>query len=910
MRKVLTRTAALRAVVLLLACLALLSVWPARIWTRDLPISAGSEAREESRRITDGHNVKQFFTAAYDHLDSVDVWVRKVNHGRYMEVRILDEGWNVLYRCYVDLDGANDEYVSLPIGLPLEVGENYFLVLDGARSTYRLQYRGNILDADTGDPTIGPVYYHESTVDNFHLDCVFHYRQPIAKLPSLLLLAGICVLTLCLWWLIGFLGKKRQGEAPLITVRQLIRYVCTPLVAAAGLILLIMIIPLQLFGYRLPDILLLSVGVMITVAFLLYALWRPSVTEADASRRGFSLRQVLMMAAFAWIIAACCEYMNAFFTIYQTLAERREVIGLLVFLLLTLSGRELLRVSNLVVAVVTAVIGAVWRHGRLLAETEKEYDLHNTASLYAVIIAVLSAVLLWNFILWLMHTLGPGRKARTVYILPNLCGILALLFAITGVVFSNGRYWGLVLGIAAAMAVWRFEVSTLRPGSTSRRKRRDDWLCVIAGGCVLHFIYAMGWSLLYRRFPAFYTGRFPFIFHTVTVTAEYLSIMEAVATVLLLRGLMRLPAQSSLRERFRAVYRELVFFGVVSSYLLFTMSRTGFLACAVMVLLILLSGVVVAGRKAGRLMGRLVLMMLCAVLLCFPATYSMQRIIPAMTGRPQWFMTETQNVELKGDVSWDNPRYMNVQRLVTLFGIKVFGMDMPSYDYPQDRYNYTAEGDPIYGVGGVLLTPEQSRAHITELDDLLESGESTEKMKKIVRRTRDQEDPLKETEEAAVDEETTTEEIPVSQEESSESLQLALDAGSFFNGRLVIFRAYLEQANMTGHEEMGALLPWGERALHAHNSFLQTMYDCGIPTAVCFLLLVILLLIRSAGAFRLAYRKEDSADMQLLSFALLVAFTVAGLSEWNFQFSNPMTITAMLAVVPLLTGKWKRRPVQ
>ena len=96
----------------------------------------------------------------------------------------------------------------------------------------------------------------------------------------------------------------------------------------------------------------------------------------------------------------------------------------------------------------------------------------------------------------------------------------------------------------------------------------------------------------------------------------------------------------------------------------------------------------------------------------------------------------------------------------------------------------------------------------------------------------------------------------------------------------------------------------------AGNSFLQTMYDCGIPTAVCFLLLVILLLIRGAGAFRLAYRKEDSADMQLLSFALLVAFTVAGLSEWNFQFSNPMTITAMLAVVPLLTGKWKRRPVQ
>lgn len=51
-----------------------------------------------------------------------------------------------------------------------------------------------------------------------------------------------------------------------------------------------------------------------------------------------------------------------------------------------------------------------------------------------------------------------------------------------------------------------------------------------------------------------------------------------------------------------------------------------------------------------------------------------------------------------------------------------------------------------------------------------------------------------------------------------------------------IFRAYIGEMNLTGHDEMGAMLPNGELAVHAHNIYLQVAYDHGLVVGVVFLL--------------------------------------------------------------------------
>mgnify|MGYP006922442532 CR=1 FL=1 len=83
--------------------------------------------------------------------------------------------------------------------------------------------------------------------------------------------------------------------------------------------------------------------------------------------------------------------------------------------------------------------------------------------------------------------------------------------------------------------------------------------------------------------------------------------------------------------------------------------------------------------------------------------------------------------------------------------------------------------------------------------------------------------------------------VPTKREEQEEEEEVIEDLSvyekteEYANGRMDIFRAYLEQLNLTGHEEMGAILPNGELAVHAHNIYLQVAYDHGIVVGVVFL---------------------------------------------------------------------------
>ena len=100
---------------------------------------------------------------------------------------------------------------------------------------------------------------------------------------------------------------------------------------------------------------------------------------------------------------------------------------------------------------------------------------------------------------------------------------------------------------------------------------------------------------------------------------------------------------------------------------------------------------------------------------------------------------------------------------------------------------------------------------------------------------------------------------------------------------------------MTGHDTMGATLKNGEIATHAHDVYLQVAYDHGVPTAVVFVIFGITLLVMGIIFFM---RNSDKYDA--LSMTVIVAFAVAGVVEWVFHLSHPMSFVMLSCATPLM----------
>ncbi len=858
MRRIINSKTAVRIIVLFFMLIMVASIWPLRLWKAGASFSGGGELVKTDAYVNFENTIQQEFIAQYNRLGSVDLYVSEVEGGRYVQVAILDENAVELFKVYVDTDNAFfPGYIKVPVEYNMEVGKKYFLVVKSCRSRFDVGFE----DVPPTSQYVGTLYYNWGPVDGMHLCANYNYTIPMGKAKSLAIMAIIIAVAAMILIASDLYFKRFPEKNRILTVGQTVRYFANPCITAILLGLMIMVFPLRIFDKRPLDIIFYEIGLLAAGFIAYYAVNHKVVRH----QYGVSFWQsvpnknrviyILMMCSIAMVLWHACNYMNDLYDIYHTLSARRMMIWLLILMLLTFSFKELVNIYNVLWVIASVITGINYYRVNALADTEKEYDLHNAVTKYGIIIAVLSGIMVINLIRLIVNRFKT--KKSSVKLTPF--GILLLVFLVMIIVMRNTRWWGATLAVSYIMLYIR----------VLAWENRKDWYKILSGGLMVNFVISLIYSLLHRYFTAYVSGRFGFLFHTVTVTAEYFTFMGAAATVLLVIKIIAFPKKLSLAEFFKTAWKEMALFGFIMSYAIFTVSRTAYLSIIVCVLAVII--VVMAGHK-GQFFRTLGIMVL-SLIVCFPAAFTLQRIVPAVVAEPVFYAIDDGDTLVRGGANPGSSNFMCVERFANLFAAKILGAEIGDYFYPDDAYNYDSNHDAIYDNYGYPIEEsneeyyyQEGKAEIPACNLLVANGF-----------TRAESFMLLEALNGYVDEGN------------------ALDVIS--NGRITIFRSYLKELNMTGHDTMGAELPNGEIALHAHNTYLQIAYDHGIFVGLLFVILIISALI---CGIRQYYREEKTAPLTLLTFAITIGFAVAGTSEWVFHFCNPMTVALCLTFTGII----------
>lgn len=401
--------------------------------------------------------------------------------------------------------------------------------------------------------------------------------------------------------------------------------------------------------------------------------------------------------------------------------------------------------------------------------------------------------------------------------------------------YANGRTWpalAFVLFLLFYLRMWMWE-------------KTDRFLVTLANGLILNFMYTVWFSLLHRPYHRYYYYRYGLTYHTVTMTGVYLTLIICAIITKLYRKMKQ-------EYRLADMWQEWSLLAVANVYLFMTLSRTGYVAAFVMQVFVIILIACLQNKKKLLCAGKYFALLVLISTLFFPIVFTMTRTIPAIVDEPVLSDVEMTTHAIKKGTPSDSELYTDISRVMKLAAYKVLGMYQDDFSYRdvtpeslKEDYFYPALAERIR----MMVNP--SDVHVVNDFILLASNEE------------------------GIGDETMLEEMS--------------------NGRIDIFKAYIDNWNMTGHEEMGVLDQYGAMIVHAHNIYLQMIHDHGLITGVVFLIFGIYAFVLSLIRF-----VKHRSSGELLSVAAILAFAVAGLAEWIFHICNPFGICIFFVITPLL----------
>lgn len=830
MNKVINRRQAICSTVWIIVLSAVFALWPLRLVKETVVSDSNKQIVAESEAITSDYVVQQMFIAQYDKLKNIDIYFTDGTLGERFNFVLYDAAMNMIMQQVISTEDmkAMPGYCTVQVNIDAEVGREYYYLIQGIDSPFYVAYENT---EDSGNIYNGTLYYGNVEDTEHCMIASYEYEVPLRKGKTLVCDALFVLSAVLVTFLTGKYYTKHPEKNVLVTVEQTVKAVCNPLIVLAGIIAFAAVWPCRMFTSFPASIIFYEASVLLAAALALYAV-NHNRTGYATDRTIFDIlrtdwQNYLQSALFAGAIWACCNYMNGLYEIHHSVAYRQMLIFFALAVIVTYKYKDIFNIVNLVYVVIAAVVAYNYYTGAAAA-LENPEELDFVVVKLNAWVGVLAGFVIIGTIRFIVR-----RQIRDISVWYSI--LVAVFFALI-ILYRNTRGWPIYLVCSFVlfylnMAAWDKKAVLLRN---------------ICNGILFHFGAMVVYCLLHRPYMFFVYYRYPFIFHTVTMSAVYLSLVVCAAMVKFLDAYRR-------KQRLAAVYKELAVVGVSAVYLLLTLSRTGYLAIIAMAVVVI-PVMCFSLRKRWRSMMHSIGMMALAVVLCFPVVFSAQRMIPAVVARPETFEIEEFPTEILHGRDTDSRYYITIQRFIQVFQMKVLGI--PEEKSLRAIYMVVDAGEGAFhnallaDTGEILLVSTEDMAAGAEGDD---SGSGTEE-----------------------------------------------EEYSYTNGRMEIFRLYYNNLNKIGHDDMGIMEPNGHYNVHAHNIYLQVAYDHGIYVGIAFILLGVGTFVQAAAYYH--KRKKDRA-CAALPLAVLILFAVAGLTEWIFHPCSPIAYCLLLTLAPLLVDR-------
>lgn len=434
-------------------------------------------------------------------------------------------------------------------------------------------------------------------------------------------------------------------------------------------------------------------------------------------------------------------------------------------------------------------------------------------------------ILIGGFIVWGYLVILTAPRIMKVLELKPVISVFVLVFIvfISMEIWNYGKLW-------AVMGPLMFIIFYLQSYDTDVIKE----LVVRFGNSVLiHFGTMVIMCLMMRPFHRYRFTRYPMFFHTVACTGMYLALVLAVCLVKLFMKMVKT------RTVIKCCLPEWILFGIVSSYILLTMSRTALFAVAGMVGTLFVGAIIVYRPGPVQYVKGLGTSILAALLL-FPLIYTGIRCIPAMVANPVHVETIEDDIsEIRVYEEPDSHYYNDFYNTITYMGERL-GINIHLPASLTGRYWEETKG-PVLPGDTLFVRSSVDVASLAGLFNFDISGADT-------------------TENGTID----------------------VDAS---NGRLDIFKDYLMHIRFVGHPEMGIDNDHTMLNAHAHNSYLQTAFDFGIIAGLALLILnlvtIIICVIR-------IIKNIDRSEAIYLTLLVTVSFLISGLTEYISNYNIPL----------------------
>lgn len=821
MNKVLDKKQAIIRVIWIVAIAIIISLWPLRLVNEVIVSKSNKIACAKSEALTDAYPVKQMFIAQYDRLKNIKIYFCDGEVGEEFNFILFDASMNMLMQQVISTKGMMEEipgYCTIQVNIDTEVGREYYYLLQGieGEKPYTVCYEE---DETSGNIYNGTLYYGNVEDTEHSIIAEYEYKVPLRKGRTLMCDALFVLLAVVLTRITKKYYDKKPQKNTLLTTEMVIKRSLNPLIAVATVGMLLAIWPGRFFSKDAVCNITYALSVLLLAVIAFYAVNHDRTGIATSEGPvGFLSRKwqdYLQSAMFAGAIWACCNYMNGLYEIHHDVAYRQMLIFFALAVIVTYKKKELFNIVTILYAVAAAVIGPMY-YSNAVAALEKQGELE----ILVVKLTTWTGILVGFIAIGLVRKLITGKYGR----ISIWYGLFVAAFFTLIIVYRNMRGWPIYLVCAftvfyVSMAAW---------------EKKTNLAANICNGILVHFVWAVCYCLAHRPYMFYRYYRYPFVFHTVTVSAVYLALVLCAALVKFMDKYKRYP-------NLKGTYKELILLGVSASYLLMTLSRTGFLAVfAVGVIVIPLC--LFAKRKM-KLFFKALGMMCLACVVCLPVTFTAQRCVPAVYAEPILMEIEELPSEIVHGRDMDSYYYITVQRFVQVFQMKVLGM--PEEKCVDSHYIVADAKD-----NGFLQILEKPILLASSQDMAAGGGES--------------DSPAQD---------------------------------GYDNGRMDIFRLYYNNLNKVGHEDMGIMLPNGVLIAHAHNIYLQVAYDHGIYVGIAFLIFGIATFVSAVLYY--VKRRED-VPCAALPLTLLILFAVAGLTEWIFHPCSPIAYCLLLTLAPLL----------